>query len=121
MLTYGFHPGEILLLNKLVDAKKIPKIKIISSEMSKMKISDILEGYKFEIYNGNLPKERLVIFNNLNDIEINDAIKCLKEIGKGIIMAVVTPTSIEWTFEYLLEHLIEERQWYKNNNPTKQS
>ncbi|MBC8061785.1 MAG: DUF3783 domain-containing protein [Clostridiaceae bacterium] len=119
MLIYGFHIGEIAKLDKLIEAKEIPGYKKISSEMSKMKISSILEGYKFEIYNGNLPKEKLVVFNNFNDVEINVAIKCLKEISKGIIMAVVTPTSIDWTFEYLLEHLIEERQWYKDNNPTK--
>ena len=34
-------------------------------------------------------------------------------IGREGIMAVVTPTSIEWTFDYLLEHLMEEREWFK--------
>lgn len=115
MLAYGFEAKERLLLDKLIETKKIPGIKNISSEMSKMKIGDILKGFKFEIYNESLPKEKVVIFNNFDDNEINIAIKCLKEISEGIIMAVVTPTSIDWTFDYLIEHLIEERQWYKNN------
>lgn len=119
MLVYGFNPQEKLSLDKLIEEKKIPGYKVISNEMSKMKIGDILEGYKFEIYNGTLPKEKVVIFNNFNDNEINIAIKCLKEISKGIIMAVATPTSINWTFDYLIEHLIEEREWYKKNSSTK--
>ena len=116
MLAYGFNAEEKLLLDKLIEEKKILGYKVVSDEMSKMKIGDILEGYKFDIYSGTLPKEKVVIFNNFNDIEINIAIKCLKEISKGIIMAVVTPTSIEWTFDYLIEHLVEEREWYNKNN-----
>jgi len=116
MLAYGFEDKERLMLGKLIVTKKIPKVKNVSSEMCKMKIGDIIKGYKFEIYNGSLPKEKVVIFNNFDDSEINTAIKALKEISQGIIMAVVTPISIDWTFEYLIEHLIEERQWYKDNN-----
>ena len=116
MLVYGFTDFEKLSLDKLIREKKISGYKNITSEMCKMKIGNILSGYKFEIYDGKLPKEKVVLFNNFNDDEINVAIKCLKELSKGIIMAVVTPTSIEWTFEYLINHLIEERQWYKNNN-----
>ena len=119
MLAYGFEAKERLLLDKLIETKKIPGIKNISSEMSKMKIGEILEGYKFEIYNDTLPKEKVVIFNNFDDSELDIAIKCLKEISKGIIMAVATPTSINWTFGYLIEHLIEEREWYKKNNSSK--
>ena len=113
ILVYGFRTEEKLLLDKLIEGKKIPGYKVINDEMSKMKIKDILEGYKFEIYNGTLPEEKVVIFNNLNDSEINVAIKYLKEISKKIIMAVTTPTSINWTFGYLIEHLIEEREWYQ--------
>ena len=120
ILVYGFRTEEKLLLDKLIEGKKIPGYKVINDEMSKMKIKDILAGFKFEIYNGTLPQEKVVIFNNLNDSEINAAIKYLKEISKKIIMAVATPISINWTFEYLIGHLIEERQWYKNNNKPKQ-
>jgi len=115
MLIYGLEATERLTLDKLIETKKIPGYKNINNEMAKMKIGDILKGYKFEIYNGSLPKEKVVVFNNFDDNEINTSIKCLKDISKEIIMAVVTPTSIDWTFEYLIEHLIEERQWYKNN------
>ena len=115
MLAYGFKPEEKLLLDGFVEEKKIPGYKVVSDEMSEMKIGDIFEGYKFDVYSGTLPDEKVVIFNNFNDSEIDIAIKCLKEISKGIIMAVATPTSINWTFDYLIHHLIEERQWYKSN------
>lgn len=116
MLIFGFDSDEKEKLDKVILNNKIPGYKIISNEMTKMKIGDILSGLKFEIYNKSLPKEKVVLFNNFNDNEINTAIKSLKTIDSKIIMAVVTPTSIEWTFDYLIEHLIEEREWYKNKN-----
>lgn len=116
MLIYGFEPEEKLSLDKIVSQKKVPSYKVINSEMSKMKIDEILDGYKFEIYNEKLPKEKVVLFNNFNDKEINATIKYIKEINKSIIMAVITPTSKDWTFDYLIDHLIEEREWYKKNS-----
>ena len=37
-----------------------------------------------------------------------------KVITENPIMAVVTETSKEWQFNYLVEHLIEEREWYRS-------
>ncbi len=31
-------------------------------------------------------------------------------------MAVVTETSINWEFKYLVDHLMEEREWYRKQN-----
>lgn len=116
MLIFGFDSNEREKLKKQILISKMPGYKVVSDEMTKMKIGDILNGLKFEIYSQSLPKEKVVLFNNFNDSEVNSAIKCLKAIDSKIIMAVVTPTSIEWTFDYLLEHLIEEREWYRKKN-----
>ena len=115
MLIFGFSTYEKEKIDKIIQENNIPGYKIITNEMSKMKIGDIISGLKFEIYNDSLPNERVIIFNNFNDEEINIAIKSLKQVNKKIIMAVVTPTSIEWSFDYLIEHLIEEREWHEKN------
>lgn len=31
-------------------------------------------------------------------------------------MAVVTETSIDWEFKCLVDHLMEEREWYRKQN-----
>ena len=90
-------------------------IKEITGELTSMKIGQIIEGLKFEIYHKTLPQEKVVLFNNFSDEDLNIGIKFVRAIiGREGIMAVVTPTSREWTFDYLLEHLMEERQWFKD-------
>ncbi|WP_426348038.1 DUF3783 domain-containing protein [Alloiococcus sp. CFN-8] len=110
LLVYGLSSEE---LNHLKGTNLT--IKEITSEMTSMKIGQIIEGLKFEIHDKVLPQEKVVLFNNFSDEDLNIGIKFVRAIiGREGIMAVVTPTSIEWTFDYLLEHLMEERQWFKD-------
>ena len=110
ILIYGFSNDEIKILQGL----DIPSFKIITKEVANMKVTDIVQGLKFEIYPMDLPDERLILFNNLDDNELNDAIKSIRQkLSKDIILAVVTPTSEQWIFKELLEHLIGERDWHK--------
>ena len=89
-------------------------IKEISSGMTSMKIGQIIEGLKFELHDKAPHGEKVVLFNNFSDEDLNVGIKFVRAIiGREGIMAVVTPTSIEWTFDYLIEHLMEEREWFK--------
>ena len=113
MLIYGFDLNEKEKLDKIIKEAKLPSYITITQDMAKMKIRDIISGLKFQLINESIPNEKVIIFNDFNDDEINYAIKNLKKINLDIIMAVVTPTSIEWTFDYLIHHLIEEREWYR--------
>ena len=88
------------------------KIIEVSDEMTEMTILDILNGLRFETVNADLPKEAVIIFNDFSDEEIKLTITDIRKRFKEGIFAAVTPTSIEWKFSYLLEHLIEEREWY---------
>lgn len=88
------------------------KIIDISNEMVDMTISDIINGLRFETVVKNLPKEAVILFNNFSDEEVKLNIKSIRQIYKQGIFAVVTEASIEWKFSYLIEHLIEEREWY---------
>ena len=88
---------------KLIDVKK---------EMMDMTVRDILKGLKFETVTSKEYKESLILFNNFFDEELRVLIKRIRENIKGGILATVTEHSIDWKLGYLLEHLVEEREWY---------
>lgn len=114
MLIFGFNEDEISTLQGVVEEFGLPGYKLITQEMVAMSIKDILEGFKFQLHSGDLPEERVILFNNFTDEELDKAIKAVRSnFQSNPILAVVTPTSLEWSFYELLEHLIEEREWYK--------
>ncbi|NLL31390.1 MAG: DUF3783 domain-containing protein [Clostridiales bacterium] len=88
---------------KLIDVKK---------EMMDMTVRDILKGLKFETVTSKEYKESLILFNNFFDEELRGLIKRIRENIKGGILATVTEHSMDWKLGYLLEHLVEEREWY---------
>lgn len=116
MLIFGFDKEEKQIMHDLLKKNNLPEYKVIEEPMGKMKIKDILNGLKLDIYNCSLPQEKVILLNNFNDEELEKVIKDLRvNLISKPILAVVTETSIEWTFENLLEHLIEEREWFKNH------
>lgn len=98
------------------DLKAIEKegynIIIVKDDMTNMTINDILEGLKFETFNPKPINESVILFNNFSDEELKICIKKIRETVKGGILATVTENSINWEFNYLAEHLAEEREWY---------
>lgn len=109
ILVYNFSEIELKFL-------KDGNIKVIeiSAEMLEMTIKDILSGLKFKTFNPSPIKEKTIIFNNFTDAEIQPAVKALRQKVKGGLLAVVTPTTIDWKFSYLIKHLKEEREWFLN-------
>lgn len=111
MLIYGFTEDEKNIVNSVV---KEPKLIEVTKTMALMTLKDIINGLRIDVVAGNLPDEKVVIFNNYSDEELELSIKALRANSKvRPIMAVVTETSINWTFSDLVKHLIEEREWYK--------
>ena len=109
ILVYGITDEELEGLEKA----NLRTLRI-TNEMASMKIKDILDGVRILKYNNNLPNEKVMIFNNYSDEEVRENIRLVRSVVVGGILAVVTPTSSEWTFEYLVSHLIEEREWMAN-------
>lgn len=109
ILAYNFSEFELGIL-------KLGNIKVIevSFEMVEMTIKDILDGLKFKTFNPNPIKEKTILFNNFTDKELQEQIKQIRQKVKGGLLAVVTPTTMDWKFNYLIEHLIEEREWFLN-------
>lgn len=109
ILVYGLTNAELVEFTK----RRINTI-VIEDDMVDMKIGDICKGLKFSTFDDMKVNEKAMLFNNFEDKELNKAIKEVRGIVKGGILAVVTPISSKWTFKYLLTHLIEEREWFKS-------
>lgn len=109
ILAYGLTQEE---LDKI--QKRRLKVKEVTNENASMRIVDILcEEIKENTY-AELPvNEKALIFNGYNDKELRNTIKFIRTFIEGGVLAVVTEQSSQWTFKDLMEHLIEEREWYK--------
>ncbi|OPD20539.1 hypothetical protein AL709_15070 [Clostridium botulinum] len=117
MLVYGLKEAELNLLKDMCANNNLSNYKIVNKSMCKMKLRDIIKGMNLEVEDVYMPKEKVVIFNNFSDNELELGVKKIKEILKPVpIMAVVTETSIDWEFKYLVDHLMEEREWYRKQN-----
>lgn len=115
-LIYGFNKEEENTLRSLFLESKLPSYKVMEKSMAKMKIKDILNGLKLEVYNDNLPEEKVILMNNFSDEEVRGTLSTIRgKFNPSPILAVITETSINWTLEYLVEHLIEEREWHKKH------
>ncbi|EDS78229.1 conserved hypothetical protein [Clostridium botulinum C str. Eklund] len=117
LLIYGFNEEEKNILKMLVMENKIPSFKCIDKNMATSSLEYIICDVNNSKYDGELPEEKVVLFNSCQDKEVTKAISAIKQkINKDVIFAMVTETSIKWSFKDLIEHLIEEREWFKNNS-----
>lgn len=86
------------------------RVVVIENNMVDLKVKDIIAGVKEGNEKENMPTEKIILFNNYKNTELQGTIKKVRNYVTGGILAVVTPISINWTFDYLIEHLIEERE-----------
>ena len=116
MLIYGFNEDEMELIDDLISSNSVPNYVVISSSMISMKIKDILKGIKIDIFEDIPINERMILFNNLSDDELNISIKEISRVfNPRPILAVITRASIEWDVAYLIKHLALEREWFKSH------
>ena len=107
ILVYGLSNTELLNLRKLGY-----KIIEITPEMCEMTLRDILSGLRLDIFNNSPLKEKVILYNNLTEIEVKKVINDTREGIKDGILAVVIEQSINWKVNYLIKHLKNERDWY---------
>lgn len=84
----------------------------ITPEMCEMTLMDILIGTRLEIFNSNPIKEKVILYNNLSEVELREVVMDTRQNIKEGVLAVVTPESINWKVNYLINHLKEEKEWY---------
>lgn len=91
-----------------------PKLVKVTPDMATMKVKDIVNGIRILTNKEDPPEEKLVLFNNCESEELYILIKLIRKVIPNAILATVTPLTNEWTFEYLLSHLIKEREWIES-------
>ena len=110
ILVYGLTSIELKAIKEWKH-----KIIEVTPEMCEMQIKDIIDGLELLTINSNPKKEKVILYNNFPENEIREVIKLTRTIVNGGVLAMVTPASINWKMNYLIEHLIEERDWYLKN------
>ena len=109
ILAYGLNEEQI----KKIRSKNI-KIVEINNNMALMKLEDIICGDISEHTYDNLPlNEKALIFNGFKDEQLKVTIRYIRGFIEGGVLAVSTEQNYKWTFKYLLEHLVGEREWFE--------
>jgi hypothetical protein len=109
ILAYGLNEEEI----KKIESQNIKVIEI-NNNMALMKLEDIICGDMSENAYDNLPlNEKALIFNGFKDEQLKVTIRYIRGFIHGGVLAVSTAQNYKWTFKYLLEHLVEEREWFE--------
>lgn len=105
ILVYNLSEEE---LQKL---KRLPfKVIEITKEMTNMTVKDIIDGLKIETVSEESPSEKVILYNNFAQREMKNMISTTRKIVNDGILAMVTPVSINWTVNYLVNHLVLERE-----------
>lgn len=116
ILVFGFEAGEVNVMRGSFNQNKLPICKVIENNMGDIVIGDIIEGVKGNELKADIDsKGAVILFYNLTDSEINKAVGLIrtKFNKKKPLLAVVTPTSIKWTFNALMKELQEERKMFE--------
>lgn len=109
ILAYGLSEEEV----KKIESQNIKVIQI-NNDMALMTLENMINEDNGEEFRDELPKdEKVVIFYGFKDEQLKYTIRYIRGFVQGGILAVCTPQNYKWTFKYLLEHLFEEREWYK--------
>ncbi|AGF53882.1 hypothetical protein B0P06_002059 [Clostridium saccharoperbutylacetonicum] len=108
VLAYGLSEEEI----SKIESQNIKVIEI-KNNMTSMTLESIVNEKLDENSYDELPlSEKALIFNGFKDEQLKYTIRYIRGFLQGGVLAVSTPQNNKWTFKYLLEHLIEEREWY---------
>ena len=108
ILAYGLEDDEV---NKI--KQRYGKVIKINKDMGNVKIKDLILGLEQVEEPEDMLEEKMIIFNKFAEGELKGAIKYIRGFTSDGVLAVTTPVSCNWSFKYLLEHLIEEREWHK--------
>jgi len=114
ILAYGLTCVEEEKLNSLLSKQNILPCKVINKNMGNVTLKKILSNTEDKESGTELPYEKLLLFNGYNDKQLYDLIDSIRQIkSTETILAAVTPTSINWTVSYLMQHLVDEREAYR--------
>ncbi|MCU0588068.1 MAG: DUF3783 domain-containing protein [Syntrophobacteraceae bacterium] len=109
LLVWNYSAAEKTRLDEILKEIGAPPAVAIAPEQGRLKVGDIVQGRSSD---GEplTSEERVILFHEIPHKGILFLIDYFKQTGlPRPIYAVVTEHSIQWPFNELLEHLIEER------------
>jgi hypothetical protein len=115
ILTFGFTSDEQARIDESLVALGVPSTTQLKAEQGQVVLKDIIDRGTVGQQRFNC-RERLVLFHNISDAGLRSLIQMFKafEVPRPIF-AVVTETSINWTLEQLMEHLVEEKRAHEGS------
>ena len=115
ILTFGYTDAECRLIDQRLAEIGVPAPTRLEKRHGSVVIGDILR-------HGTLGAEQfdcqdhLVLFYNISEAGVRSLMQVLKSLDvPKPIFAMVTETSITWTLEQLMEHLIEEKRTHEGS------
>ncbi|MGG7178797.1 DUF3783 domain-containing protein [Clostridium paraputrificum] len=119
IILCNFNEKEIKLLKSYGAMMGLKDQIIVTWKNGNSIIRDILEN-NIDTNSEVGVKDRAIIFNDLPNIKVSMFIDNMRKMRIAPAMkAVVTETSIEWTLDYLLRNLVEERRAEKQGKVAK--
>jgi len=115
ILTFGYTEEEQKRIDEYLSEIGVPPPTRLEKRHGSVVIGDILREGAIGTEEFDCP-ERLVLFYNLSEAGVRSLMRVFKslEIPRPIF-AIVTKTSITWTLQQLMEHLIEEKQAHEGS------
>ena len=120
-ILYGFSEDEILRIQKTVKfiSSNIQYLTFDDSDFNRT-LGDVIKDKKFNTNGEYSCGEKVVIFQNIVSKEVDIYFKLLrKNLGKNIIFASVTDTSINMEISHLFDEFKQERDYFRGNRKNK--
>ena len=115
ILTFGYTDTEQKRINERLAEIGVHPPTRLEKRHGSVVIGDILRKGKIGTEEFDC-QERLVLFYNLSDGGVRSLMQVFKSLGiPKPIFAIVTETSMTWTLEQLMEHLIEEKRAHEGS------
>ncbi|KAA0258148.1 DUF3783 domain-containing protein [Deferribacter autotrophicus] len=110
ILVCGMGEIEFGALCKMCEKEKFDEPVIVFEGHKDLLVKDLLK-FQPDVENKKATKERMILFNDMPQQEIIRFIETYKKYGfPKPLFCVVTEHNVEWSIEYLLSHLVKERE-----------
>ena len=109
LIAVGFEQEE------LESIKKFGAVLPLSNEYVTWKVKDLIENKPVSESYHRINSPKIVIMHEVPKDKISSIMRGIREqIGKSVIFATTTPTSLDWTLDDLIKELEEEDNYFKN-------
>lgn len=111
ILVYGYEDNEFMEIKNFAFQLGIETSIKVNKNSSINTLNHLIHEKELQVDDSKFHNEKAIVLNAISDFELNSFLTNFKNLGiKRPLFAVVTETSINWTFYDLLSDLMEERQ-----------